>query len=266
MLNLKNSATDKIDLVTSSTADIAVLAVWVDTDSTVTSSSNMIPDRTGTAIVTATTTDIVATPGSSTTRNVKHISLRNKHASSPNDVTVRYNNNGTIYELVKCALLAGEELVYNEGIWFDYDSSGGVYSGGLAFAVQADMESAGSTSLLVNPAVQHFHPGHPKNWGKTTVSGGTPTLQVSYNITSITDSSTSRLTVTIANDFSSANYSCVISVEPSTTTYSATTTNLIPVIRNASLAAGSFVIDVLEIDIGQAADPSSYSWICCGDL
>jgi hypothetical protein len=266
MLNLKNSATDKLQVTTSSTADLESAVVFVDSDSTITSSSDMVPDRQLTAIVTATTTDICATPAASKTRNVKHVSLRNKHASTSNDVTVVYNNNGTSYQLIKCTLLAGEELVLNDGVWFHYDSSGGVYAGGLAFAVQADMEAAASTTLLVNPAVQHFHPGHPKNWGKVTVSAGTPTLQVSYNITSITDTATDRLTVTIANDFSTAHYSCVVATEAATTTYSATTTSLITVIRNATLAAGSFVIECLEIDIGQATDPASWSWICCGDL
>jgi hypothetical protein len=122
VLNILNSATDKLQLATSSTADINVHASWVDD-----LADAMTPGKTNTAIVTATTTDIVATPAASTIRNIKFLSIRNKHASSPNTVTVIYNANGTQYELMKMTLLAGEALVMREGVWFHYDTNGGVY-------------------------------------------------------------------------------------------------------------------------------------------
>lgn len=80
-------------------------------------------------------------------------------------------------------------------------------------AVQADMEAGTSLLKAVVPGVQHFHPGHPKCWAVVTVSGGTPTLATSYNITSITDTAVGELTVTIATDFSSANWACIPGVE-----------------------------------------------------
>jgi hypothetical protein len=76
-------------------------------------------NKQNTAITTAATTDIVAAPGASTRRNVKTINIRNKHASSLVDVTVNYNQNGTLFELFKATLLWGECLEYIEGIgWF----------------------------------------------------------------------------------------------------------------------------------------------------
>lgn len=80
-------------------------------------------------------------------------------------------------------------------------------------ATQAEMETATSLLVTVTPGRQHFHPGHSKCWAYVTVSGGTPTLQQSYNITSITDTAVGSLTVTIANDFSSAEWCCVPSIE-----------------------------------------------------
>jgi hypothetical protein len=77
-------------------------------------------------------------------------------------------------------------------------------AGKIEIAVQSEMETGTSTTLAVVPGRQQFHPGHPKYWQRSTVSGGTPTLSVSYNVTSITDTALGRLTVTIATDFSGA--------------------------------------------------------------
>ena len=85
------------------------------------------------------------------------------------------------------------------------DSATGV----IEIAVQSEMETATSTTLAVTPGRQHFHPGHPKVWGYATVSGGTPTLETSYNLTSITDTGTGQLTATIATDFSDAEWACI---------------------------------------------------------
>ena len=83
---------------------------------------------------------------------------------------------------------------------------------GTHVATQAEQESASATDKIVTPGRQHFHPGHPKCWGFVTFSGGVPTLQTSYNITSITDTATGFLTWTIATDFSSANWAPLMTV------------------------------------------------------
>lgn len=130
MLNLALT-TDKLSVITSSTADIAVHASFVDY---VQSPESATPGKQNTAITTATTTDVVASPAASTFRNVKFIGLRNKHASTSNDVTVQFNANGTLYELIKCTLLPGEELVCREGVWFHFDANAGVYGATVALA------------------------------------------------------------------------------------------------------------------------------------
>lgn len=86
-------------------------------------------------------------------------------------------------------------------------------AGLLEIATQAEQETGTDTARAVTPGRQHFHPGHPKFWAYATVSGGTPTLQTSYNVTSITDTATGRLTVTIATDFSGANWASLTSVD-----------------------------------------------------
>lgn len=113
MLNLVNATVDKLRLVTSAAATIDVHASWADLNGT-----TVTPGRTNTAITTATTTDIVATPAASTIRNVKTLHIRNKHASLATDVTVTYDANATVFELYKVNLAAGEMLEYVEGIGF----------------------------------------------------------------------------------------------------------------------------------------------------
>lgn len=115
MLLLTNAGTDKLQLVTDAAVTVDVHASWIDRH---TSTFEQTIGRTNTAITTATTTDIVATPGSSTSRVVKTMHIRNKDATSSVVVTVVYDQNGTDFELHKATLLAGESLEYIEGIGF----------------------------------------------------------------------------------------------------------------------------------------------------
>lgn len=116
---LLTATTDKIQLVTSSTATTDVHASYMDM-------TNVDPPvvkgttsgRLNTPITTATTTDIVAAPAASTIRNVKTLHIRNKHASTSQDVTVVFNQNGTSFELHKATLAAGDTLEYVEGVGF----------------------------------------------------------------------------------------------------------------------------------------------------
>jgi hypothetical protein len=67
---------------------------------------------------TAATADIVNPPASGDKRNVKQMTIRNRHASTSCDVTVNYDANGTLYELIKVTLVAGQTLEYQEGVGF----------------------------------------------------------------------------------------------------------------------------------------------------
>lgn len=73
-------------------------------------------------------------------------------------------------------------------------------------AAQSDQETATSTTLMVTPGRQHFHPGHTKCWCYVKDNGsGTFQLQSgSYGVSSITDGATGVCTVTYATAFSSA--------------------------------------------------------------
>jgi hypothetical protein len=109
----------KVQLVTSATCSVDVVASFMDmtdADPPVVKGSTSAPQFTN--ITTATTTDIVAAPGANVIRNVKHLTIRNKHASSSVDVTVVVDVSATDYELHKTTLLAGEMLEFVEGVGF----------------------------------------------------------------------------------------------------------------------------------------------------
>lgn len=119
MLCLLTATTDKIQLVTSAAVTVDVHASFMDmsqADPPVVKGSTS--GRQHTAISTAATTDIVAAPAASTTRGLKALYVRNKHATSSVDVTVVFDQNGTDFELHKATLLAGEMLEYIEGLGF----------------------------------------------------------------------------------------------------------------------------------------------------
>lgn len=73
-------------------------------------------------------------------------------------------------------------------------------------AVQSDQETGTSTTTFVNPAVQQFHPSAAKAWVCFSISGGTPSINTSYNCGSLTDNGTGDITVNFTTSFSSANY------------------------------------------------------------
>ena len=109
--------TDTIDVVTGTTvSSIDVNCNFVDA-----AASTLVPSAAGkqnTNITTAGTNTVLSSPGSSTTRTLKQMTIRNKDASTSSDVTVRFNANGTAYELHKETLLPGYALIYIEGIGF----------------------------------------------------------------------------------------------------------------------------------------------------
>jgi len=138
------ATTDKLELVTSATADIHVHISYIDRNSTTLAASG--GGKQNTAITSAATTDILAAPASTTLRNIETINIRNAHATNPNTVTVRYNQNATTFELFKATLAAGEALTYVEGIgWF----VNGAANPNTAIALAADQSNSTATATEV---------------------------------------------------------------------------------------------------------------------
>ena len=134
--------------------------------------------------------------------------------------------------------------------------------GTVEFAIQSEMETASSNVLVPTPGRMHYHPGVAKCWGYVTYSAGTPTLAVNYNITSIADDGTGLLGVTIATDFSTANYAL-------TATGSVASPGSVggsPVEDSDARAAGAFQLQYTDHAGGTTTDPVSIGFMAFGDL
>ncbi len=118
---LLTSVTDKLQMIAAA-GTIDVHASYVDYDG-----STVTPGRRNTSLSGAgATTDIVLAPASLSQRNIKVVHIRNKHATTSSAITVQHTDGSTPVELFKCTLLAGEELIYLEGLGFMvYDATGG---------------------------------------------------------------------------------------------------------------------------------------------
>lgn len=75
-------------------------------------------------------------------------------------------------------------------------------------ASQTDQETGTSTTAFVASGTQKFHPSASKAWASFTGTG-TPALNASYNVTSITDDLAGQWTLNFTVAFSSANFSAV---------------------------------------------------------
>jgi len=120
-------------------------------------------------------------------------------------------------------------------------------------ATQTEMEAASSNTVFATPSNMKWHPGIAKAWLKCDAAGA---IQVSHNITSITDNGTGDVTVTIATDFSSADFAPVATPISGGATFVH--------INPSGLAAGSFNA-LCRNDAGSATDPSNWSFVCFGD-
>lgn len=70
-------------------------------------------------------------------------------------------------------------------------------------ATQADQETGTANDRFVTPGRQHNHPSAAKGWVKVGVTGN---IQVSYNVTSVTDVGTGLATINWGTDFSSSDF------------------------------------------------------------
>lgn len=96
---------------------------------------------------------------------------------------------------------------------------------------------------------------HCRFWVRANTAG---TMLSSFNVTSVTDTGVGILTVTIATDFSSANWVCGVSVENNDATIDAVDDGQIAMIANASVATGSVQLLCKNDDGTAAADPTSW--------
>ncbi len=109
MINLLNT-TDKLEMALDAASTLCQSVVtYKDYTSSAISPSRLVIASNGTSQV-----DISGSPAASTQRVIDYISVYNDEASLSRTVTIRYNGNGTTYNLFKCTLAAGEKLEYTD--------------------------------------------------------------------------------------------------------------------------------------------------------
>ena len=123
---LLTSTSDKIQLVTGAAgASVDVHCSYVDN-----ASGTITPGRANVVgIATATTTDIVGSPGASTQRNVKGIYITNTSGTTSTQVTVVHTDGTNVSDLMGVLLLPGENCILNEeGEWKHHTANGAEYA------------------------------------------------------------------------------------------------------------------------------------------
>lgn len=149
---------------------------------------------------------------------------------------------------------------YRGTAWFAENASE-TYPGTVERATTAEVVTATDTSRYFPPGYAKYLPGIAKVLGTVTYSGGTPTLQSgSLNITSITDTNTGRLTVTIADDFADVNYQILPACESENSGQNRTVQ-----VQNGTQAVGSFTLRV-EDGAFSVTDPAKIYFACFGTL
>lgn len=91
---------------------------------------------------------------------------------------------------------------------------------GVAIAAsQSDQETGTSTTTVVTPGRQQFHPSAAKAWVQLHHVAGTPTIDSSYNVTSLSDVAQGRVGVNFTVNMSSVNYGISVTGEFSSGVY-----------------------------------------------
>jgi len=144
--------------------------------------------------------------------------------------------------------------VKDEDLYYQFRATAWVSEIAARLASQSDMETATSQTTFVSPGNMQYHPGVAKFWANVSVSGGTPTLDASHNVTSITDNGTGDLTITIATDFSDADW-CI----------TAQTAGGGPAFcRVNSIAAGSCNVACTQVTGGGSTSVDPTDWYVAG--
>lgn len=123
----------------------------------------------------------------------------------------------------------------------------------LFAASQSQNEAASSNAVNVTPGRMQYHPGVCKFWINFNGTG-TIATRTSHNVTSISDGGTGRYTITIATDFSSADWSISFGFNTAAAGNLTTYVGQVRSTDTAAMAAGTVEIQVGNANTGAAAD------------
>jgi len=122
--------------------------------------------------------------------------------------TVTLTTKGDIYVATAASTVARQAV----GINGDVLTADSALANGLkwatpaavSYATQADQETGTATNTAVTPGRQQFHPSAAKSWVRFYWSAGVPTIEASYNVSSLTDVGVGVVDINFTTSFSSA--------------------------------------------------------------
>lgn len=235
---LLTSTSDKIRLTTSGAVTTDVHASSVDYNGT-----TVTPGRQNTAITTATTTDVVGSPGTSTQRNVKSLHIRNKHATTSQTVTVIHTDGTTACELVSVTLPAGYTLAFDEGAGFRVLDSYGRVQGNTSAIGTAAVNAFNFVVLSGDVVNNNATPNTMQDvtaLSFAVVAGETYYFEFVIPYTSAATTTGSRWSINGPGSPTLLNYRSEYTLAATTTTINSATAYDIPAASNAtSLTAGN---------------------------
>lgn len=134
---LLKATNETLEITTSSVADIDYSISYIDVTTT-----TFVPSTNEGKILSATTTTVLSAPAASTQRQIKLITITNRHASTSNTVLVKKDiaTTNEYYLTPTATLLAGEVMQYVDGQGWKYYSATG--------AIKGDQTAAGSTNQI----------------------------------------------------------------------------------------------------------------------
>lgn len=143
-----DSTLRKIQIILSgiiTTNQLPVMVMYSDRTSTAYSGAAQLANTNSTTAV-----DICAAPAASTIRDIDYISVRNSDTVAAT-VTIRYNDNATLYTIVTVTLAVGDQLVYVHGDgWRVVDASG--YTKVTNIALTGGVTTVGNVATVVTNA------------------------------------------------------------------------------------------------------------------
>jgi len=179
------TTSDIVRVITSSAGTISVQADWADQTTT-----TFTPGRTNTTITTATTTTLVASPASSTQRQIKNMTIVNTDALVTNTITVQFFDGADAFVVFAFTLAPNKQIQFNGTAWSVFDSNTNSFINLVGIASEPSTPSAGNLlaysknisgkmilkvkgpSGLDTPLQDAFWQNNITMWNPTTVVAG----------------------------------------------------------------------------------------------
>jgi len=234
-------ASDELRVTLSAAVTVDVLASYVDLSAALAPA----PGRKLTAINSTTATAVAQAPGSGASRAVKHLNVRNKHASSSVDATVTLYDGSTSYELIKVTLAAGEGLEYDEGGGWRTRSVGGAikHIGATSPITVSALSSVVLATDVTNANATANTIADVTGLSFSVTSGETYWFRFTIPYTSAATTTGSRWSINGPGSPTLLNYTSTYTLTATSNTVNSATAYDIPAASNAtSLTAGNVAV------------------------